>query len=255
MSRFYTNIHAKATSSDLVCNAVTKVGLCPAYISNVSHGWTSIYPKLTESQDLDAFRELPVSLSRELMTTTLSALVHESDVLIYVLARDGEMIDEYNSDPGYFGGRSRKPSGGKLEELARVCLPGTADKSLVKFVRKQRVFKKPLSKQELLEIEKDIAVRRDALIERYAKIAQVPRERLGEVMPDLDEMLWYLARDTRREYKPSLRLDADEQAEALGELTGLGEKIMWGYDDLNRDDRPAFLELKIIDSGAVQELP
>src|SRR5436853_7740909 len=48
-------------------------------------------------------------------------MVHDSDIACYWLFDKGQLLDEYNSCPDYFGGGEEGPSGGKTDILIRYC--------------------------------------------------------------------------------------------------------------------------------------
>lgn len=69
-------------------------------------GWVAIYDQRTESQDLGALEALGRLASRATGAPTVSILVHDSDVLDLRLYRDGELVDRFDSFPGYFEGEA-----------------------------------------------------------------------------------------------------------------------------------------------------
>jgi hypothetical protein len=86
-------------------------------------------------------------------------------MLIYVLSENGMLSDFYNSDPGFLSGKNKKPSGGEVVELLKICTPGTTEKTIATLLRKKRPFKaKPHSKGTQLAIEQEIAARKKYLI-------------------------------------------------------------------------------------------
>jgi len=59
--------------------------------------------------------------------TVLGVIVHDDDIMNYVLAREGKVVDEYNSSPDYFTGGEAPPKGGDAGQLAAVF--GKADRA------------------------------------------------------------------------------------------------------------------------------
>lgn len=59
--------------------------------------------------------------------TVLGVIVHDDDIMNYVLARDGKVVDEYNSSPDYFTDGEAPPNGGNAGKLATVF--GEADRA------------------------------------------------------------------------------------------------------------------------------
>ncbi|HXK18277.1 MAG TPA: hypothetical protein VNG33_10770 [Polyangiaceae bacterium] len=70
-------------------------------------GWLAVYDEGTESQGHEALTNLALGLSAEL-GTALGVLVHDSDVLQLWLAKDGRLLDAFDSDPDYFDETPRK---------------------------------------------------------------------------------------------------------------------------------------------------
>ena len=84
---------AAAACSELHSSARTKFLVTPSL-----NGWCAVYPSAA-GQDVG----VSLQLAQRLRRSTLHVLLHDSDVLAYVLYRDGEAIDEFNSAPDYFG--------------------------------------------------------------------------------------------------------------------------------------------------------
>jgi hypothetical protein len=131
MGSFFTNIQVRSEDYDGVVDALRNCNGFPVYISKVPHkGWISIYPESTESQDSDLLKKIVTSLSRYLETGVFGLLVHDSDLFWYVLSERGKVLDEYDSEPGYFSGSEVGPTGGDLEALRRYCVDGTTTDDL-----------------------------------------------------------------------------------------------------------------------------
>jgi hypothetical protein len=127
MGSFYTSIHVRSETREDVLQAIRDCKLQPAYVSVRPHaGWFSIFPKSTEAQDQNLLRKLTGDLSKQLNSAALGMLVHDSDIFWYVLCEAGKVADVYDSDPGYFGGSERPPSGGDVVKLAKYCVPNTS---------------------------------------------------------------------------------------------------------------------------------
>jgi hypothetical protein len=75
----------------------------PVFISPPASGWVTVYDATSDEQDLDELHRLAMALSRGLRTAVFTFLVHDSDVLMYLLFENGQLADEYNSVPDYFG--------------------------------------------------------------------------------------------------------------------------------------------------------
>src|SRR5215813_6853153 len=103
MGSFFTNLHIRNTSTAAICAALPSLVEGRAYVSPESSGWVTVYCEAAESQDDETMRELAGGLSKMLKTEALGFLVHDSDIAMYWLYRDGVLTDEFNSAPDYFG--------------------------------------------------------------------------------------------------------------------------------------------------------
>jgi hypothetical protein len=66
--------------------------------------WISVYDEATEDQDTTGLDMLAGILSAATLSTTVSILVHHSDVLLMGLFVGGKKVDEFNSNPMYMEG-------------------------------------------------------------------------------------------------------------------------------------------------------
>jgi hypothetical protein len=97
MGSFYTNVQVKSDEPEAVMSAVEGCGALPAYVSRKAHnGWTSVYPKATESQDGAVLADIASKLSQALSTGAVGMLVHDSDIFQYVLCENGSKVDQYD---------------------------------------------------------------------------------------------------------------------------------------------------------------
>lgn len=76
------------------------------------------YDEESDSQDDDVIKDLGARASEELGAPVLAVLNHDDDVLAYWLFEAGQLVDEYNSCPGYFGDGDTTPAGG---DATRLC--------------------------------------------------------------------------------------------------------------------------------------
>lgn len=138
MGSSYTNLQLRTRDFDRVVSILHDGNILPAYVSSAcERGWISVYPRSSESQDPQILRTLAMSLSKQLDTGVFGFLVHDSDLFWYVLCESGRQVDEYESDPGYFGGEDVSPSGGNMQAVARYCVPGTTIKDLTETFTKK----------------------------------------------------------------------------------------------------------------------
>lgn len=129
MGSFFTNLHIRNASTKAVCAALPNLTDTRAYVSPESGGWVTVYCEATEDQNSETICELAGALSTTLKTEALGFLVHDSDIAMYWLYRDGVLIDEFNSAPDYFGEhiseKTRARVRGNADALLPLCITGT----------------------------------------------------------------------------------------------------------------------------------
>lgn len=137
MGATYSNITLRGPSQAQVVQAVTEARMVAA-VSPTDQGITVVYDCRSED-DPDALGAVTRWLSRRLACAAWGVLVFDSDVVWYTLCRGGEVLDRYDSAPGYPGG-SRVPQGGNAAVLCREMQLKPADVAAVEAVlRRGRV--------------------------------------------------------------------------------------------------------------------
>ncbi len=134
MGSSYANIHVRSDDQNAVKRALTQINALPAFVSKPKNGWVSAYPSDVESQAEDTMKQICSQLSGTVNAGVIGIIVHDSDVFLYTLAENGQVVDQYNSWPGYFDGTGDTPSGGKVEKLLPYCAAGTTSESLRKLL-------------------------------------------------------------------------------------------------------------------------
>ncbi|MGH9888385.1 MAG: hypothetical protein ACREBE_22815 [bacterium] len=120
MGSFYTNVTVRTADQDSVVAYLTERGR-RAFVSRPDGDALVVFDRDTEAQDYAVLRDLAEDLARRFACTALAVMNHDDDVLLYALCRNGQLIDEYNSAPAYFGeGRSSDDRGGDAEHLATL---------------------------------------------------------------------------------------------------------------------------------------
>jgi hypothetical protein len=87
------------------------------YVGPCLNGWIGVYPNMGQDESIGE------ALAKELGGTAWQVLVHDDDILMYWLWRQGELVDSYHSNPGYFGGEDRaeqESQTGNPDLLARL---------------------------------------------------------------------------------------------------------------------------------------
>jgi hypothetical protein len=116
MGNFYTNYTLRGPSQQAVAKALAGRS---AIVTPALDGCVVVFDEQSDHQDQAVLTELASRLSREFGCPVLAVLNHDDDIFWYHLYVAGELVDEYDSSPGYFD-PSAKPSapvGGDAREL------------------------------------------------------------------------------------------------------------------------------------------
>jgi hypothetical protein len=128
MGSFITNYQVRSDSTAAVSKALAPLAETGAYVSPPQNGWVTVYDEASDDQDDRIIDEVGRGLSRALSTSVLAFLVHDSDIFHYWLFQKGELIDEFDSNPEYFGHRVSEARLSRLrgnpEALLPLCRPG-----------------------------------------------------------------------------------------------------------------------------------
>jgi len=96
MGNFYTNVTLRTTERQAVIEYM-RAQRRPCFVSPTFRGFTTIYDRLCEEQDVHDLETLATDLSLEFHCSALAVLNHDDDALWIGLARDGERVTTYNS--------------------------------------------------------------------------------------------------------------------------------------------------------------
>ena len=116
MGNFYTNIVVRGSNAR---SAIAALRDRAAFVAEVDDA-TFVYDERCDGQRVDELRALAKHLSKECRAPTLAALNHDDDVLWIALARDGAIVDVYESNPGFERGKSEPPSIANLDALCEA---------------------------------------------------------------------------------------------------------------------------------------
>src|SRR5688572_19638209 len=118
MGGSYGNITLREASQQAVVGALR--GRRAAVASAV--GCTVVFDSACDEQDIPAIKVLAAGLSLQLHCSALAVVVHDDDVLIYLLYRNGELIDVYDSCPDYYDFVSaREPAPPAVGNVGELC--------------------------------------------------------------------------------------------------------------------------------------
>lgn len=134
MGAFFTNFQVRNISTKAIGAAVPKLTKSRAYVSPESNGWTTVYVEAAEDQNDETLRAIAGGLSISLKADVLAFLVHDSDIAVYWLYRNGTLTDEFNSAPDYFGedvdDKTRERVSGNVDALLPLCVASTTRSQL-----------------------------------------------------------------------------------------------------------------------------
>lgn len=116
MGATYSNITLRGPTQEQVVQALTEAGMTAA-VSPTDQGVTVVYDCRCEANP-DVLPAVTRWLSRRFGCAAWGVFVFDSDVVMYTLCRDGQVLDQYDSWPGY-PNRRIKPSGGDAAVLCR----------------------------------------------------------------------------------------------------------------------------------------
>jgi len=103
MGAFFTNYHVRRADAAACAKALTTLINSRAFVTDSKNGWTTVYDEQSDSQDVEVLRGLAKSLSSKLETAVVAMMVHDSDIFVYLIYENGEIIDQFDSKPDYFG--------------------------------------------------------------------------------------------------------------------------------------------------------
>lgn len=112
-----------------------------AFVTPVTNGFLYVYDEQCDSQDAEDIERLATELSSQLETAVLAVLNHDDDILMYWLCDKGELVDAYNSFPGYFDSGEDDadegvlPRGGDAAKLVRTLGAATSARKVHEVLR------------------------------------------------------------------------------------------------------------------------
>ena len=156
MGLFYEHVTLFGASQTALADYMKESGR-QGYVSPTVDGVTVVYDKASAG-NVSLIFELASELSTSFNCAVFAIHIHDSDVMFYRLFRDGVLLDEYNSQPDYFGGHAESslPLG---DAAARLC----------------SAFGKPeITEQAAMILHHDVGDTRNFWLaeERHEKLAQ-----------------------------------------------------------------------------------
>jgi hypothetical protein len=137
MGNFYTNIVLRGASAETIKKQLERMKRT-AFVASALPDVTVVYDAQADEQDHEAIVFLASKLSRELGCIAWSVLNHDDDILWYRLYDRGNLLDEYDSTPGYFDPQAQPsaPAGGDASKLAEAFGCRTATQKIEAVLRK-----------------------------------------------------------------------------------------------------------------------
>jgi len=119
MGNFYVNYTVRGSSPTTV--AAILAGRS-AVVTSAQPNTIVVFDKESDEQSEDVIANLACRLSHDLSCPVLAVLNHDDDILWYRLYAKGEVLDDYNSTPGYFepSAEPSAPSGGDAKKLCET---------------------------------------------------------------------------------------------------------------------------------------
>src|SRR5438105_3377682 len=169
MGLFCVNLHFRTTDDKALSEALNRRGVTRYRVVPAKSGWTSLYEEQASGQDDRRIRDLASGLSEDLHVAAIAFLVHDSDIACYWLFDKGQLLDEYNSDPDYFGDSDGppSPSGGRPDVLLRYCRPGVRQDELAAILAEETVQATAFAERLIERLAKALGIDRNLAIADY----------------------------------------------------------------------------------------
>ena len=137
MGNFYVNYTLRGPSQQAVAD---KLRIRRAIVTRSQGGCVIVLDEESDEQDQDIITELAADLSTALDCPVLAVLNHDDDIFWYQLHHRGELLDEYDSSPGYFDSAAEPspPIGGNAQLLCSVF--GASDVAKVESILRKSFF-------------------------------------------------------------------------------------------------------------------
>lgn len=143
MGVFFTNYHVRKVGTAACAKVLTTLISSRALVTNSKNGWTTVYDERSDSQDIEVLRALAKGLSSKLKTAVIAVMVHDSDIFVYLIYENGELIDQFDSKPDYFGPVSKaqkKEWRGDFAKLLPYAKRRASAQDFRRFAEKEMVF-------------------------------------------------------------------------------------------------------------------
>lgn len=157
MGSFYDSIHVRTESYDLARNILTELSKRDGhnfYLAPVINGWISLYPHKYGNETI------ALDISTQMGTDVLQLMVYDDDIFRYLYYRAGQLVDEYNSRPDYFGEKisasERKRLKGKPEVFKELLGSETEIGKINKILKPRSFLKNIRIPDEIKDVNKKL---------------------------------------------------------------------------------------------------
>ena len=136
MGNFYTSYTLRGPNRE---SAAAAMAGRSAFVKSAHEGCVVVFDEESDEQNDEIIAELASRLSGQLRCPLLAVMNHDDSILWYQLYLSGELVDEYNSAPGYFETQDEEaamagPEGGDAERLC-AAFASNAVKEVEKILR------------------------------------------------------------------------------------------------------------------------
>lgn len=137
MGAFVVNFHVQSSSKQQVTDRLREIGVEGAWISGPNGRWISFWDSLASRQDSMRIQQIAQPISQQFDAPVIAFLNHDSDFICYWLYDQGQLLDEYNSCPGYFDGDTSQEEtlAADCEVLKKYCGAATTSEELEEILR------------------------------------------------------------------------------------------------------------------------
>ncbi|MFN6165560.1 MAG: ankyrin repeat domain-containing protein [Pseudanabaena sp.] len=168
---FFVNYQVRETKTAKIIKTLQNLIESRAYVSSFKQGWVSVYDEFSDQQNEQELHRLAKDLSGHLATDVLAFLVHDSDILIYLIYKQGKLVDEYNSRSDYWekvSSTTRNRLKGKSKALLPYCKLGTSSQEIVDILNKKYTFEE----DKLIELAALLNIDQERICLDFASIEQ-----------------------------------------------------------------------------------
>ena len=137
MRTFAANFHVRINSKEAVAEVLRGLKFESAWIAGPCGPWVSVWEKQASQQKPERIQEIAQPLSERLNAPVLALINHDSGFLCYWLVDNGQLLDLYNSCPGYFNDDTSQDEALSADcaTLQKYCRPGVSQEDLEELLK------------------------------------------------------------------------------------------------------------------------